>query len=131
MSGRSAFNIVERGQALLGESMFKKPPPTRTHCGAGVRATCSAKHVASLSASERKAVPAQFEVVVDATSNDVEIRIDQAWNDAPTAGVNDVSLRTGQWHAFAFVADGNEPSVSDGKRRRLRRRGSTVPMRAS
>jgi hypothetical protein len=68
----------------------------------------------SASASGRHAFPAQFQVVVQATTDEVQVRVIQAGDDGASAQVDDLGGGLLQTHHVGGAADFNEFAAADG-----------------
>ena len=81
VSGATALISSSVGSRFSANWCSVKPPTTRTHCGGGVRATCSFS-IAHGVGQDAHAVPAQLHVVVQPAADDVHVGVDQAGDDA-------------------------------------------------
>ena len=111
--GRGGIELGDGRQPLLGELMLAEAAnhahPLRRRCD-GDLALQHAHRVGEAA----HAVPAQLQVEVEATANDVEMVVDEARQDAPALEVDDLGLRTCQRHHLAVGADNEEAAVANG-----------------
>jgi hypothetical protein len=63
-----------------------------------------------------QAVPPQFHVEVEPATNNVQVIVDEAREDAARTQVNDPRRRTGQRHHVPVATDSGEHTVSDRNR---------------
>ena len=84
MSGAAALISSSVGRRFSANWNSVKPPTTRTHCGAGVRADLLLQHRQGVG-QRGHAVPAQLHVVVQAAADQVHVAVVQAGDHAPAA----------------------------------------------
>jgi hypothetical protein len=89
-----------------------QPPTTRTHCGWRARGLVL-EHAQGVG-HRRHAFPAQFQVVVQAAADQVQVRVVEAWDHRALFEVDD--LRGGAFvgHGLGVVAHRDELAVLDG-----------------
>ena len=59
------------------------------------------------------AIPAQLHIVIESTSNDVHVAVDQAWHRATSLKVNYFATATGEGHNVSLHTYGCEAPVFD------------------
>ena len=87
MSGATALISSRVGMRRSANWNSVQPPITLTHCGGGVRAGLLLQQAQRVR-ERRHAVPAQFQVVVEAAPDGMHVRIVETGNDGSAPDVN-------------------------------------------
>jgi hypothetical protein len=111
--GRDGIDLGQGRQALLGELVFGEAAhhahPLRWR--GNLRLALQHRHGIG---QARHAVPAQFDIVVEAAADDVDMAVDQPRDRAAALEVDDLRVRSLERHDLAGIADGAEPAIGDG-----------------
>ena len=105
--------FLQGGQALFGELEFV-PAADHAHPLRSRRAIGLILEHAQRIGQGWHAFPAQFEVVVQAATDQVQVRVIKARDDTAPLEVDDLGARTAQGHCLSIGADGHKAAIADG-----------------
>ncbi len=111
--GRRLVELLERGQALLGE-LELAPAADHAHPLRGRGAGGLLPQHAQTIRERRHAIPAELEVVVQPAADDMQVGIVETGDDGASAEIDDAGCRAAQRQDGAVRTDGQDAAVAEG-----------------